>query len=67
MGGGGRSGIAGGFAEHLGLDRPGAAAAPPGGDHFLDQAELEAIDGLDPLDVMGQRFPILGEERSLRV
>jgi hypothetical protein len=53
-GGSGRVGSGGGFSEQMGLDGPGAAGAPPGGDHFLDQAELEAIDGLETLDVMSE-------------
>jgi hypothetical protein len=53
-GGSGRVGSGGGFAEHMGLDGPGAAAAPPGGDHFFDQAELEAVGGLETLDVMSE-------------
>jgi len=53
-GGSGGSGIAGGFVEQVRFDGPGAAGTPLGGGHFLDQAELEAVDGLEPLDVMSE-------------
>jgi hypothetical protein len=35
-----------------GFDGPGAAQAPEGGDHFLDDAELDVVDGAVALDVL---------------
>lgn len=40
--------------EHVSLDGPGAAHAPGGGDHFLDEAELCGVGGLVALDVLGE-------------
>ena len=44
--------IAGGLGgdgpvEAAGLDGPGAAHAPVGGDHFLDEAVLDGVDGVE--------------------
>jgi hypothetical protein len=35
-----------------GFDGPGAAQTPEGGDHFLDDAELDVVDGAVALDVL---------------
>jgi hypothetical protein len=37
--------------EQSGLDGPGAAEPPVGSDHLLDEAELDAIGGLDAIEV----------------
>jgi hypothetical protein len=36
--------------EHFGFEGPGAAEAPVGGGEFLDEAELEIVDGGEALD-----------------
>jgi hypothetical protein len=36
------------------LDGPGAAHAPPGGDHFLDDVELDGVGRLEALQILGQ-------------
>jgi hypothetical protein len=40
--------------EQLGFDGPGAAHAPPGCGHFLDEAELDAVGRLEARQVFGQ-------------
>jgi hypothetical protein len=40
--------------QQLGFDGPGAAHAPPGGDHFFDDAELDAVGWLEAPQVVGQ-------------
>ena len=42
-----------GVIEEAGFDGPGAAEAPVGGDHLLDDAEFDLISRFEPLDVMG--------------
>lgn len=46
----------GGFdgIEHASFDGPGAAHAPGGTDHFLDEAELDVVGGLEAVDVGGK-------------
>jgi hypothetical protein len=41
-----------GLREHVGFNGPGAAQTPEGGDHFLDDAELDVVDGVVELDVL---------------
>lgn len=46
--------------EEAGLDGPGAAHAPAGGDHFLDEAQLDAVGGRKAADVLAEeRFEVL--------
>ena len=47
-------GLVGGHGVFVetGFDGPGAAQAPEGGDHFLDDAELDVVDGAVALDVL---------------
>jgi hypothetical protein len=57
VGCGGQVGESGGnaadfVAVEAGFDGPGAAHAPEGGGHFLDDAELDAVDGAEALDVL---------------
>jgi hypothetical protein len=40
--------------KQAGFDGPGAAHAPPGGDHFLDDAELDAVGRLETIQVFVQ-------------
>jgi hypothetical protein len=47
----GLAGSHGVFVE-TGFDGPGAAQTPEGGDHFLDDAELDVVDGAVALDVL---------------
>ena len=42
--------------EALGFDGPGAADAPLGDDHFLNDGELDAVGGLKAVDVVGEDF-----------
>jgi hypothetical protein len=49
FGGIGRAGV-----EHAGFDGPGAAHAPGGADHFLDETELYRVGRLVALDVLGE-------------
>jgi hypothetical protein len=42
--------------EHAGFDGPSAALAPAGGGHFLDQAELDFIDGTEVVDMLLQEI-----------
>jgi hypothetical protein len=42
--------------KQAGFDGPGAAHAPPSGDHFLDDAELDAVGRLEAVQVIGQDF-----------
>jgi hypothetical protein len=42
------------LVQQLGFDGPGAAHAPPGGDHLFDDAELDAVGWLEALQVAGQ-------------
>jgi hypothetical protein len=42
--------------EHAGFDGPGAALAPAGGAHLLDEAELDFADGPEVLDVLVQEI-----------
>jgi hypothetical protein len=37
-----------------GFDGPGAAHAPEGGGHFLDDAEFDVVGGAVAVDVLGQ-------------
>jgi hypothetical protein len=47
--------LGGNRAVHdAGLDGPGAALAPEGGKHLLDQAELNIIGGSEALDEAGE-------------
>jgi hypothetical protein len=48
------AGLVGGHGVFVeaGFDGPGAAQAPEGGDHFLDHAELDVVDGAVALDVL---------------
>jgi hypothetical protein len=39
-----------GVFEHFGFESPGATEAPVGGCEFLDEAELEIVDGVEALD-----------------
>jgi hypothetical protein len=41
-----------GVIVETGFDGPGAAQTPEGGDHFLDDAELDVVDGAVALDVL---------------
>ena len=54
---GGGIGLGGRGAEHVGLDGPGAACAPAGGDHLLDYAEFEAVGGLETIGVLRHEGP----------
>jgi hypothetical protein len=48
-------GLGGDRAIHdTGLDGPGAALAPKGGEHLLHQAELHAIGGSETFDEAGE-------------
>jgi hypothetical protein len=47
------------FEEAL-LDGPEAAHAPVGGGHFLDHPELDAVDGVEVLQVTGDQGVELG-------
>jgi hypothetical protein len=40
----------------LGFNGPSPAHAPPGSHHFFDDAELDAVDRLEALEVIGQNF-----------
>jgi hypothetical protein len=40
--------------EQSGFDGPGAAEAPVGSHHLLDQAELHAVGGLEAIEVLGE-------------
>jgi len=52
----GRVGLFGqGVLEDAFLDSPGAAHAPIGGCHFLDQPELDAVDGPEALQMLGEK------------
>jgi hypothetical protein len=44
------------FGEELGFDGPGPAHAPPSGHHLLNDAKLDAVGGLEALEVIGQDF-----------
>ena len=48
------AGLAGvdGVVEEVGFDGPGAAHAPEGGGHFLDDAELDVVDGAVAVEVL---------------
>jgi hypothetical protein len=41
------------LVQQVGFDGPGAAHAPPGGAHFFDEAELDAIGWLEAGEVVG--------------
>ncbi len=51
--------VAGGLSfcvvlKDAGFEGPGAAHAPVGSRHFLDETELEAIGGLEAVEVLGE-------------
>ena len=50
------AGLAGmdGVVVEAGFDGPGAAHAPEGGGHFLDDAEFDVVGGAVAVDVLGQ-------------
>ena len=75
VGGGGEAGEGGGEAaelvvvlvlageavfEEAAFDGPEAAHAPVGGGHFLDHPELDAVDGVEVLEVRGDQGVELG-------
>jgi hypothetical protein len=41
------------IVQQLGFDGPGATHAPPGGDHFFDEAKLDAVGRLEARQVVG--------------
>ena len=50
------AGLAGvdGLVVEAGFNGPGAAHAPEGGGHFLDDAELDVVGGAVAVEVLGQ-------------
>jgi hypothetical protein len=42
--------------EDAGLDGPGAALAPAGGDHLLDGAELDVVDRAEPFEELSEKL-----------
>ena len=58
--------VAGGLScnllfDHMGFEGPGAAETPERSHHFLNEAELDAIGGLEALEVLGEDgFEALG-------
>jgi hypothetical protein len=44
------------LGKQLGFDGPGTAHAPEGGHHFFDDAVLDAVGGLEAIQVFGEDF-----------
>jgi hypothetical protein len=48
----GTSVFSGGFVEEIGFDAPKTALAPDGSREFLDEADFDAVGGIDPVNVL---------------